>query len=325
MFFNRCSDNPSAPLNQNYSASFNKLWNDFDRHYSYFVYKNIDWDRLKSKYQPYVQENTNYGYFIWTIKTMLSELHDLHISIITMDGNFIKPYYKLVSKNYDYNILYSGKYFIRSIAHSVNGNILYGDVADSIGYVLIKSWRNAYKSDINGFGNILDKYKNYKALIMDVRPNNGGSELLAQQVAGRFTTGTKIYAYDKSRNGPQHSDFTEMKARSFSPTGSWQFTKPVALLIGNVCMSSNEAFILMMSTLDNVITIGDTTRGSSGNPKEYMLVDGTKYFIPRWVAYKSDKTVLEDVGIFPDVPIKSSESIINKRDKALDKAIEVME
>jgi C-terminal processing protease CtpA/Prc len=90
-------------------------------------------------------------------------------------------------------------------------------------------------------------------------------------------------------------------------------------------MSSNESFILMMSSLQNVTTIGDTTRGSSGNPQEYSLEDGTKYKISSWVAYKADQTILEDVGIFPDIVIDPSQSIINGRDMVLERAIEILQ
>jgi C-terminal processing protease CtpA/Prc len=148
--------------------------------------------------------------------------------------------------------------------------------------------------------------------------------LLAKSVAGRFTTTTKIYAYYQYRNGPNHNDFTSLQSASFSPTGTWQFTKPVALLVGQRCMSSNEAFILMMSALDHVTTIGDTTRGSSGNPQEYSLEDGTKYMISSWVAHRADKTPFEDIGLFPDLPIPASESIFNNHDRVLKKAIEIL-
>ncbi len=126
------------------------------------------------------------------------------------------------------------------------------------------------------------------------------------------------------RNGPNHNDFSSIHERRFSPSGDWQFTRPVAVLIGDRCVSSSESFILMMTTLEHVITIGDTTRGSSGNPREFRLGDGTRYTIPRWVAYKTDMTVLEDVGIFPDIPIPADSSVVNRQDRVLEKAIEIL-
>jgi C-terminal processing protease CtpA/Prc len=80
-----------------------------------------------------------------------------------------------------------------------------------------------------------------------------------------------------------------------------------------------------MSALDHVTTIGDTTRGSSSNPQEYTLEDGTRYTISSWVACKADQTILEDVGLFPDIPIPACESIVNNRNVVLERAIELLE
>jgi C-terminal processing protease CtpA/Prc len=81
----------------------------------------------------------------------------------------------------------------------------------------------------------------------------------------------------------------------------------------------------MMSVLDHVKTIGDTTQGSSGNPQEYSLEDGTQYTISSWVAHRADQTAFEDIGLFPDIPIPASESIVNNHDRVLEKAIEILE
>lgn len=42
------------------------------------------------------------------------------------------------------------------------------------------------------------------------------------------------------------------------------------------------------------------------------------------VEYKLDMTILEDVGIFPNIAIDASESIKDEHDIVLEKAIEIM-
>jgi C-terminal processing protease CtpA/Prc len=326
LIFN-CSKNPvDSDQAKSYSTFFNKVWQDYDTHYSYFVYKNINWDSIKTVYEPLVQEKTTYDFFLNNvICPMIRELKDFHVKLYDKNGSFIPIYSKNIGINYQYNDGFYNRY-LTNITTTANGIFKMGAIDDNIGYILIASWTN--EDDVNEFLRFFENdrsyYENLKGLIIDVRPNGGGGELLARNVAERFTKENHVYAYRKSRNGPNHDDFTSLLSVHFFPSGSWQFTKPVMVLIGEQCASSNEAFILMMSTLKHVTLVGDTTRGSSGNPVEYSLEDGTQYTISSWVEYKPDRTVLEDVGIFPDVPILVSESIVDDRDMVLEKAIEVL-
>lgn len=320
-----CSDDGTNSEKENYSAAFEKIWSDFDLNYSYFVYKGINWDSLKTVYYPSLDKQISYNTFIRNyVAPMLTQLRDLHVNLVDKNDKYVPLYSRKIDINYRYDDNFYNTYFHGSIHYSSNYMFGFASVNDSIGYILIKTWQSKYEADVAQFHDSLNNYRNYKALIIDVRSNNGGSETLGQEVAGRFTDSTKVYAYHKFRNGPEHDDFTSLQARSISPTGTWQFTKPVALLIGEKCMSSSEGFILMMASLSHVTTIGDTTRGSSGNPKEFHLNDDTRYSIPRWVAYKTDQTILEDVGIFPDVVIDGDQSIVNNRDLVLEKAIEFL-
>ncbi|WP_457652108.1 S41 family peptidase [Rhodocaloribacter sp.] len=320
-----CSEDGRSDWPEDYTDSFNEVWRDFDLHYSYFDYKNIDWDAVKRKYESQLEEKITYPHFIDDIITpMLKELKDLHVGLTDKTGKEIRLYTREIKINYDYKNGFFDRYFQGGVTLSPNGVFRFGDVGDAIGYILIESWSGEISEDVAWFHERMNGYRDFKALIIDVRPNNGGNEAFAQDVAGRFTESTNVYAYHQFRNGPDHDDFTPLQSRSFSPSGAWQFTGPVALLIGERCMSSSESFILMMQTLDHVVSIGDTTRGSSGNPREYGLRDGTRYRIPGWIAYKTDQTVLEDHGIAPDIYIPGNMSIINGRDLVLEEAIRVL-
>ena len=44
----------NTPIN-----NFEIFWNEFDRYYSYFDYKNVDWDSLYTVFKPKITSNTS--------------------------------------------------------------------------------------------------------------------------------------------------------------------------------------------------------------------------------------------------------------------------
>lgn len=327
LFIHYCSEPLDNDNKEDYSDDFQTVWQDFDLNYSYFIHKQIDWDYFKTIYEPLVEEEVTYDFFIYEVLVpMLTELKDIHVRLYNKNGDFVPLYSRSWEKNYEYNEQFFTEY-VSDINKTTNNTFIWGSVSDSLGYLLIWTWTNSDDTDefLNWFDTHQTAFNNYKGFIIDVRPNSGGNELLAINVASRFASESKIYAYRKTRNGPDHDDFTPFSSNGVAPSENWQFTKPIAVLIGQGCVSSNEAFILMMTTQDHVTSIGDTTRGASGNPSIFNLEDGTEYHISRWVAYKTDQTILEDVGIFPDIAIPASQSIVGDHDMVLEQAIEFLE
>ena len=82
-----------------------------------------------------------------------------------------------------------------------------------------------------------------------------------------------------------------------------RYTGRVLVLQGPVCLSSNEAFLEMMSLAPRATSIGDTSGGSSANPRSFDLPNGAKVTLPRWESYKHDGSLLEGHGIEPDIRI----------------------
>ena len=323
-----CQKDSPSPQKADYSYSFSKVWNDYDRNYSYFVHKNINWLDMKNTYQPMVAEEITYDFFIdEVLAPMLTDLRDIHVRLTNKYGNTITLYKPEKDVNYKYDDDFYTNYITNNIS-TLSGSTFIGKVINNLCYIIISSWGNmdvSMSEFLHYFDTNQEIFNAFKGLIIDVRPNGGGQESLARNVAGRFTLTENLYEFRKNRNGTDHNDFTPLQPVYFSSSGNWQYTKPIAVLTGGQCASSNESFILMMSTLSHVIIIGDTTRGSSANPKDYNLEDGTTYSISSWVAYKPDTTILEDIGIFPDIAIDASESIIDGRDMVLEKAIEILQ
>ncbi len=107
-----------------------------------------------------------------------------------------------------------------------------------------------------------------------------------------------------SATAPAIPNLTEKYERKVAPRGPWRYNRPVMLLIGQKCMSSNESFIGMMTGDPEVTTMGDHTCGSSGNPEIVNLPLDMTVSVPKWIDYLPDGTPLDERGFQPQVPFK---------------------
>jgi len=308
---------PSVPA-ADFAAQFDSLWSTFDREYSYFEYKQIDWNALRAAFRPRAIEATSQSGFIGVIREMLARLHDVHVVLRDPGGAVITTHDPQRFVNWDRAVWM--QYISR--ANWTQGQSDWGHgVLDGVPYIAIGGW-NAASIRAADFDAAFERFRDASQLILDVRMNPGGDDQLAFQIAGRFARAPVIAGYVKVRNGPSHTDFGAPTTRVVNPGGAWQFAGNVLLLIGRRCASSNESFIAAMRQLPNVTLVGDQTAGATGNPGTFPLANGWTYTVSRWIEYTADNQVIEDVGIAPRVFVPASAGdFMQGRDPVLDWAL----
>ena len=314
------SSSPSGPSppSADFAAQFDSLWNTFDQQYSYFDYKHIDWNALRDRFRPMAIAAGDQASFISVVREMLSTLHDQHLVIRNPAGGVTPTYDPGYFVNWDRAVWQ--QYIARGTWTPGRGDWGHGTL-NGTAYIVIGAW-NGTNFSASDFDAILENYRNAPRLIIDVRMNGGGDDQIAFQVAGRFATSSVTTGYFKIRRGPGHSDFGPLTTRTLSPRGSWQYTRPVLVLIGRRCLSSNESFISAMRQLPNVTLVGDRTGGGSANPETFPLAGGWSYTVSRWIEYTADMEVIEDVGIAPQVVVPASPAdFAQGRDPVLDWAL----
>jgi carboxyl-terminal processing protease len=309
---------PSVP-SADFGAQFDSLWSTFDREYSYFDYKHIDWNALRTTYRPRAVAAADQTAFIGVVREMLGQLHDLHVVLRDSAGATIPTYTPQDFVNWNRTVWQ--QYIARASWTQGQTNWGYGTF-DSVPYFAIGAW-GAESIRSADFDTALERFRGAPALILDVRMNPGGSDQLAFEIAGRFAPSSVAAGSVRFRNGPSHGDFGPIIPRTLNPRGSWQFTGTVLLLVGRLCASSNETFIDGMRQLAHVTVAGDRTAGASGNPGTFPLANGWSYTVSRWIDYTTENQVLEDVGISPDILIAASASdFAQGRDPVLDWALD---
>ncbi|HZR16232.1 MAG TPA: S41 family peptidase [Verrucomicrobiae bacterium] len=276
------------------AKAFDELWEAFDSNYAMFALRpEVDWHRLQELYRPKALASRSTNEFAGVCSEMLRSLRDLHIWL-TVGGEDVPVFNRPRTANANPGAHAA----ILGRVHEA-GQVQWAITPDRIGFLAIYGWSDQH---IPAFCHqALEQMRNTRGLMVDVRLNGGGSEDLAEEVAGRFLDKEFVYAFSQFRNGPSHTNLTVKLERRVSPQGPWRYDRPVVLLIGQKCMSSNESFIAMMSGAQQVTVMGDHTCGSSGNPKIIHLPLDMTVSVPSWIDYLPDGTPLDERGFQPQV------------------------
>jgi peptidase S41-like protein len=296
--------------------SFDLIWDAFDRDYAMFVIRpEVDWDALKVKYRTLAIECKTAYDFAGVCAKMLAHLRDLHVWVRI--GHDSIPVFDRPRK------LNANPRAIPSIIGELKTekSVQWAVTKDKIGYIAINSWsdQKAPKS----FEKAIATMTNTRGLIVDVRMNGGGSETLARPVAGRFLVEEATYAYSQYRSDKtKRTELGEKIARCVRPAGPWHYDRPVVLLIGQKCLSSNEAFAAMMDQAPRVTLMGDHTGGSSGNPKMIETPIDVRVSVPRWLSILVDGKLLDERGVQPDVVFEETTDSFTNGDALLEAALE---
>ena len=203
--------------------------------------------------------------------------------------------------------------------------VWYGRIRDgerTVGYLLVRTLESSAQAALAVAQNALDEFaRDCDAMVLDLRPNGGGNELLALPIAAWFVTGTQVYAGCVKRN-PESGAWDVRDERRIVGNGAGRrFDGPVAVLIGPRCLSSCEAFVLMMRQAERAVLVGSRTGGSSGNPQPHVLPNGVTVWLPSWRATDADGECFEGVGIAPDIEVRATASDFERGDPVLEAAL----
>ncbi|MFC2126574.1 S41 family peptidase [Bacteroidota bacterium] len=323
IIFSCCEDLivESPESNQNIE-DFEAAWERVNTVYPYLEYKGINWDSLYMVYKPRAEQAKGDEIFTVLID-MLGELKDMHVHVKTEGGSYIQTFQapRWIKDKYAYDPQVVRNYFENELKLTEEYRIEYEIISGNIGYIYIGTFDPDHV--FNYFSEALDYVKNTKALILDIRHNNGGSYQNMEAAVSRFITAPLEL--------PELRILGELiPLPPFEPQGPYQYVNPVVVLINGVCYSTGDIFPEVMKQIPTVTLVGDTTAGgSSGSttsaPAEYELPSGKKIFVGTtdWRGYNG--LPLEWVGCPPDIRVEQTEEdILTGRDKQLEFAIDML-
>lgn len=317
------TEEPDNPI-----QNFELVWKIFDEHYGMFEVKNIDWGKEYQLYRPLLNEHSSDADLYAVLTSMLKIFNDNHVTLHTTDRHL--PTFRsgiLGNPPYSFQEDFNVDVIINSYVPNLkeeSGDISYGIIAPyNIGYILIFRAEESLSKTENTIDQIIEKLKDTKGIIVDIRPHSGGYDYLGQYIAGKFAASKKLYMTSKRKNGPAHTDFTETLNWYVEPTGESQYLKKVILITSRFTMSGAETFALAMKQNDQIKQLGDTTSGAFSDQITTEMYNGWLLSLSVGDYRAADGLSYEGIGLAPDYYIVATKAELDLgQDKPLELAID---
>lgn len=298
--------------------NFEYLWNQCDKKYSYFDVKGIDWNAIKTQYSKYIYVGMTEDSLFHVLGSMLNELKDDHTNLISAFNISQFGTSNYGQDNFDWrivkdNYLSKNKYSTGPFTH----DFIVGQNKE-IGYIRFAAFTGTV--DANSLDFILERYKNTKGLIIDLRENGGGAITDMFTLLDRFVDKETTLFYSRQKKGPEHNDFTDPEASIIQPYDGIKYTKKITVLIDRGTFSAGSYTSLSTKAITNMVLIGDTTGGGLGLPNGGQLPNGWTYRFSTTQALNLAKSPNWEQGVPPDINVLFDWTDL-KKDEVIERAI----
>jgi carboxyl-terminal processing protease len=290
--------------------NFEQLWKILDMNYAIFGPRHIDWQALYRVYRPRVTPKTTDDELFAIMSDMLGHLNDNHVTLTSQTperffcAGFLGEYLGSAGIGAFREMMshrpVPGKYFKKALKETGNGVFAYGWASENIGYFHFNGFGNIPKST-EAIDTIIKEFKDADAIIVDVRKNGGGDDLVGKLIADRFADRKRLYMTTQIRSGLKHDDFTPKKYWYVEPDGPVRFTKPVILLTNRLSISAAENFALAMRVLPHVTVVGDFTSGCFADRYQDTLPNGWNIGVSYKLFLDYTGFCWEGIGVPPDI------------------------
>lgn len=199
-----------------------------------------------------------------------------------------------------------------------------GEGATRIGYLAILGLDARQAEKLAAAHDALRAMRDCAGIVLDLRANGGGNEMLGMQFARWFVDGEGVYAKSVVRDPESGAWDRVLERRIAANTNEDRYAGPLVVLQGPACLSSCEGLLLMLKRCPRATFVGANSGGSSGNPQPVELANGVTAYVPSWRALDAADNPLEGLGIAPDVELAIGKDSFRDGDPVLARALELL-
>lgn len=299
--------------------NFEYLWNECNEKYTYFDLKGVDWDQIKTVYSNKLYPGMSEDSLFNVLGGMLNELRDDHANLIS---NFSTSFYGVeyqAQDNFDWRVIVD-HYLTDN--YLISGPFAHNFIAERrIGYIRLSSFSNEIRPEHLDF--ILERYKNTKGLVLDIRENGGGAVANVFNILSRFVASKTLVYYSRIKAGIAHDDFSEVSGAYIEPYSGVKYSNTVIVLTDRGTYSSGSLLALATKALPNISLMGDATGGGLGIPNGGQLPNGWTYRFSISQTLTLDQQPDYENGVPVDIPAQFDWNDLT-RDEILEAAIDTL-
>lgn len=280
---------------------FETLWNTIDKGYSFFAYKNIDWNTVYQTYRPQITNSMTDRELFNKCAEMLRILKDGHVNL---RAGFSISYYHDFFLNYpaNFNKEIIDRNYLRGF--EVTGPLYHTVLSGNIGYIYYGSFARPFTDDqLDAVLNRFNSVPGLKGIIFDVRNNEGGDPANSHRFYQRIATQKTLLYRTRYKNGPGHNDFTPEQDSYIEPTADRvKYTGKIVVLTNRKCYSACNFFVAGCKAFSQITIIGDQTGGGGGQPTGFELPNGWSVNFSGSITSLPNGFVIEN-GVLPDISV----------------------
>lgn len=319
-------------------AAFDALTAWFREHYALLQDRDVDWDALVATHRPRLTGPTPEP-FLDVATALLAPLEDAHVSLVGPNGGFegrreeAEPVTEEMIT--EAQTILSTQYLVSAREAWVGGQIERAWLPGRVGYVAAHGFgplaredgRLDYLAAVEALEAALDEIfggEPMTGLVLDLRTNGGGSDLLGLAIASRLTTTPYVGYTIRARIDPADASvFSDGVPITVTPSDRPGFQGPVAVLVGRDTVSAGETAALALRGRPGVTLYGERTQGAFSSVLNHFLPDGWLLGLPNEHYVTEAGERFDVVGLPPDVPsaVFSGEDLAASRDSCLDAAL----
>lgn len=315
----------------------------FAEQYPFFKQHHVDWAAVAAAHRMAIGPTTDDQTLFRHFREMLAPLEDAHVWVeapaLGLEFSGWRPPAARSEAIHQRALTIVEKRFLTTpLAWYCNRQLAFGMLPDGVGYLLIVSFENYDKNAETAaqtaaldaaLDDIFGKVAGLHGLIVDIRLNGGGTEMLGLQIAARLTTvsypaSSKIFRIDPA----DPTKFSKPQPIMVTPSPRPGFYGPMVLLIGHDSVSAAEAFAMsLQGRRHKPVFIGENTQGVFSDVLIRHLPNGWRFGVPNEIYLNQHKQAYDITGVPPDLPttLFTEADLEAERDPALQAAMHAID